>query len=148
MKKFTFSLQRVLDYKEQIEESLRSQHAQAVRKVMDKQQEIDKLEAQFNSYKDGINDLKTGAVSIFKLREYENYLSYLTNSIAKAKQELSELKMLEEKAREKVIEAKKDTSSIQKLKDKKKSEYDKMAAKKQEQEIEEFVSNRAGSRSC
>ena len=31
MKKFSFSLERVLNYKEQVEQSLRNEHGQAVR---------------------------------------------------------------------------------------------------------------------
>ena len=42
-----------------------------------------------------------------------------------------------------MIEAKKEASSIQMLKDKKKREYDAEVAKAEEKEIEEFVSNRS-----
>ena len=53
---------------------------------------------------------------------------------------LEELRAEEEKRREKVIEAKKDTSSIEKLREKKLDAYHKAEAKSEEAFIEEFVS--------
>ena len=53
---------------------------------------------------------------------------------------LEELRAEEEKKRERVVEAKKDTSSIEKLKEKKLDAYHKAEAKGEELFIEEFVS--------
>ena len=47
---------------------------------------------------------------------------------------------MEEKKREAVVEAKKETSSIEKLKEKKLDAYQKAVAKSEELFIEEFVS--------
>lgn len=143
MKKFVFSLERVLDYKEQIEESLRNEHSKAVKKVTEKENDIKRLEYQFNEYKENVEKQKEEVIDIIKLREFEKYMSFISAKIAQEKKILQMLKNEEELAREKVIEAKKDTSSIQMLKDKKRLEYNMLVTKAQEQAIEEFVSNRS-----
>ena len=56
--------------------------------------------------------------------------------------ELEKLKEKEEAKRNEVVEAKKETSSIDKLKEKKFKEYEKAVQKEDEQLIEEFVTTR------
>ena len=143
MKKFSFSLERVLNYKEQVEQNVRNEHAQAVRKVRDKDQQIEELEHQFDSDKCGLEEMKAGTVSAARMLEYSSYLEVLIHSKTAEKGNLKKLKIEEEEKRSRVIEAKKEASSIQMLKDKKKREYDAEVAKAEEKEIEEFVSNRS-----
>ena len=50
MKKFSFTLERVLDYKEQVEQNLRNEHGQAVREVKEQEQKIGELETGFRSF--------------------------------------------------------------------------------------------------
>lgn len=143
MKKFSFSLERVLSYKEQTEQNLRNEHGQAVRKVQEKEGEIDALEKTFAEYKNGRESWIKTNISISRMKNYEAYLSFLIERIASEKQKLKQLKKEEEKKREDVIEAKKETSSIQMLKDKKRQEYTGLMRKQEEREVEEFVSNRS-----
>ena len=53
---------------------------------------------------------------------------------------LQALREAAEKKREEVVEARKETSSIEKLREKKRADYNKALAKSEEQAIEEFVS--------
>ena len=71
---------------------------------------------------------------------YQNGLRAAEQEIQRETQRLEELRAEEEKRREKVIEAKKDTSSIEKLREKKLDAYHKAEAKSEEAFIEEFVS--------
>ena len=143
MKKFSFSLERVLNYKEQIEQSLRSEHGQAVMKVKKKEEQIQELETMFTECRKTWGAKEMSVTTIAKMRRYTDYLGTLTGKISSEKDTLKKLQKEEELKREQVIEAKKETSSIQKLKEKKKREYDELAAKVQEREVEEFVSNRS-----
>lgn len=143
MKKFYFSLERVLNYKRQVEDSLRSEHGQAVRMVQDKQTQIDMLEHEFQDARKLVESTKEKEVSVTELKGYEGYIGGLLSHIAAEKEELMNLQEQEAQKRELVIEAKKETASIQNLKDKKSGEYRSMVAKMNEIEIEEFVSNRS-----
>ena len=72
---------------------------------------------------------------------YESYMNHLDSMIRIENEKLEDLKEYQEQKRGEVVEAKKETSTIEKLKDKKKKEYDKIFLKKDELFIEEFVSN-------
>ena len=142
MKKFSFSLERVLTYKEQVEQSLRNEHGQAVKKVRDKEEEISCLEDEFVQFRESAGPDGIRQVSAARLRGRSDYMNLLIGRIGREKKALGELKKEEEQKREAVIHAKQETQSIQMLRDKKKQEYDAAEAKARELEIEEFVSNR------
>lgn len=142
MKKFSFSLERVLNYKEQVEQSLRNEHGQAVKKVRDKEEQISGLEDEFVQYRDKAGLDETRQISVARLRGRSDYMNVLIGRIRNEKMALGELKKQEEQKREEVIHAKQETSSIQMLKEKKRQEYDAAEEKARELEIEEFVSNR------
>lgn len=142
MKKFSFSLERVLTYKEQVEQSLRNEHGQAVKKVRDKEEEISCLEDEFVQFRESAGSDEIRQVSAARLRGRSDYMNLLIGRIGREKKALGELKKEEEQKREAVIHAKQETQSIQMLRDKKKQEYDAAEAKARELEIEEFVSNR------
>ncbi|MBC6678308.1 flagellar export protein FliJ [Zhenpiania hominis] len=141
MKKFSFSLNKVLDYKTQIEDSLRSEHAEAVKAVNEKEEKIQSMEDSYYRKIQELNDTKKNKCSIKELCIYEDYLSYSSQQIRREKDRLVTLQKKEQEKREEVIEAKKERRSIDLLKDKKKKEYDALAQKEEERFIEEFVVN-------
>lgn len=141
MKRFSFTLDKVLSYKTQIERNLRNEHAQIVRAVIQKEEQIEGLEQQHKVCAAEYNNVKLQGVSVNKLRALENYLQALIDKINAEKQSLIHLKDTEEKKRQEVIAAKQDTASIDMLKVKRRQEYDKEVLKEDERLIEEFVSN-------
>ena len=78
--------------------------------------------------------------SHFEALMYQNGLRAAEQEIQRETRRLEELPAEEEKKREAVVEAKKDTSSIEKLKEKKLDAYRRAEAKSEETFIEEFVS--------
>lgn len=141
MKKFSFSLDKVLDYKTQVEENLRNEHAIAVRAVFLKEQEIEQLERSYQQHVSEMEETKRGGCTVNDLRIFEGYLARVRQMIKEEKDNLQLLKTQEQEKREQVIEAKKERASIDMLKEKKKKEYDFAVQKEEEQFIEEFVSN-------
>lgn len=141
MKKFSFSLNKVLDYKTQIEDSLRSEHAEAVKAVNEKEEKIRSMEDSYYRKIQELNDTKKKKCSIKELCIYEDYLSYSSQQIRREKDRLVILQKKEQEKREEVIDAKKERRSIDILKDKKKKEYDALVQKEEERFIEEFVVN-------
>ena len=73
---------------------------------------------------------------------YQNGLRAAEREIQRETARLEELQAEEEKRREKVVEAKKDTSSIEKLKEKKLEAYNKAVQKSEEKLIDEFVTTK------
>ena len=141
MKKFKFALDSVLSYKEQVLESLQGEHAAILAQVRE-QEEV--LEAVWQDYRDCNEEYrqrKAEGLSIVDAMLYQNGLRALEAEIQQETQRLEELKKQEEAKRQEVVDAKIDTSSIEKLKEKKLDLYNKEVAKSEELLIDEFVSS-------
>ena len=139
MKKFFFSLDTVLRYKEQILDNLKGEHARILQKIRICEQEIEALEQERMECGREFGRKRERGMAINDIRTYENYLEALRIKILQKNRLLEQLMDEEEKKREQVVEAKKETSSIEKLKKRKIAEYDKQVQKEEEQFIEEFV---------
>ncbi|MDE7171274.1 MAG: flagellar export protein FliJ [Oscillospiraceae bacterium] len=141
MKKFKFALDSVLSYKEQVLESLQGEHAAILAQVRE-QEEV--LEAVWQDYRDCNEEYrqrKEEGITITDAMVYQNGLRVLERNIQTETEKLEELKKQEEAKRQEVVDAKIDTSSIEKLKDKKLELYNKEVAKSEELLIDEFVSS-------
>lgn len=74
---------------------------------------------------------------------YETGLRSLEREIQREEQALAQLRKQEEEKRELVVEAKKETRSLEKLKEKKQVSYSQALRKSEELQVEEFVSTAA-----
>lgn len=142
MKKFFFSLDTVLSYKQQVLDSLKAEHARILMKVRECEDAIEKMEDEHRQCVLEFRECRMNGMKISDIHTYENYLEALGIKIRKKYEELAKLKEKEEAKRNEVVEAKKETSSIDKLKEKKFKEYEKAVQKEEEQFIEEFVATK------
>ena len=140
MKKFKFSLDTVLSYKQQVLEALQGEHALALAAVREQEALLENLWGQYRDYNAEYRRRAEEGLPLTEALMYQNGLRAAEQEIQRETQHLEELRAEEEKRREKVIEAKKDTSSIEKLREKKLDAYHKAEAKSEELFIEEFVS--------
>ena len=139
MKRFKYSLENVLHYKEQILDSIKAEHGTLLAQIRKKEAEIQELENKLVSAQNKMDDLKKQDVQIKDICLYGMYISEMENQIRKKQL----LQQQEEKKKVQVIAAKIDTSRYEKLKDRRQSEYEKAAKKAQELFIEEFASRTA-----
>ena len=142
MKKFYFALDTVLRYKEQVLDGLKAEHARILAKVRECEQAIEELELLHRQCTDEYLQSKINGITIREIHTYENYLESLGLQIRRKKEQLKELRKKEEDKRNEVVEAKKETSSIDKLKEKKLDAYNKEVQKEDERFIEEFVATK------
>ena len=140
MKKFKFSLDTVLSYKQQVLEALQGEHALALAAVREQEALLENLWGQYRDYNAEYRRRAEEGLPLTEALMYQNGLRAAEQEIQRETQRLEELRAEEEKRREKVVEAKKDTSSIEKLREKKLDAYHKAEAKSEELFIEEFVS--------
>lgn len=140
MKKFKFSLDTVLSYKQQVLEALQGEHALALAAVREQEALLEDLWQEYRDYNAEYRQRAEEGLVLTEALMYQNGLRAAEQEIQRQTQRLEELRAEEEKKREKVVEAKKDTSSIEKLKEKKLDAYHKAEAKSEEAFIEEFVS--------
>ena len=141
MKQFQYRLETVLDYKTQVLDNLKSEHAVIIQSVNRKQEEIQGLHQELNGIESEFDRTKEAGATIQKYRLFDMCIGRMEEIIDEEKERLKVLRKQEEAKKQEVITAKVDTSKFEKLKDKKFKEYQKEAAKADETFIEEFVSN-------
>lgn len=140
MKKFRFSLETVLDYKEQVLDALQKEHGIIMAQVKEQEDYLAGLEADYRDMDAEFCQRKLEGITILDAMRYEQYLRAMERQIQQAVHRLEELRRQEEAKRLEVVAAKQDTSSIEKLKEKKLDSYNKAVQKSEEAMIEEFVS--------
>lgn len=141
MKKFNFPLDTVLNYKDQALDNLKSEHAQILAKVAQQENKINMLADQRNAACVRFKEEAQTGISINAMREYETYITHMEKKILAEQGVLLTLKRKEEQKRFQVVEARKEKASIEKLKEKKLTLYNKEVQRSEELFIEEFVSN-------
>lgn len=141
MKKFSFPLDTVLNYKDQVLDSLKNEHAQVLEKIAGQEKRIASLTEQRRAACLRFQEDTRGGISIGAMRGYEDYITLMQHKILAEQAVLQRLKQKEEQKRAQVVEARKETVSIEKLKEKKLEQYNKEVARSEELFIEEFVSN-------
>ena len=142
MKKFHFSLETVLDYKQQILASLQTEHGAILAQVREQEELIEELEAEYQQMDGEFAQRKLEGIAILDAMKYEQYLRAMERQIQLALEDLAQLKKKEEAKRAEVVTAKQDTSSIEKLREKKLDHYKKAMQKNEEAMIDELVSTK------
>ena len=140
MKKFRFSLETVLDYKQQALDAIRAEHGAILARVRVQEEVVDGLEGEHRQVDGEFSQRKLEGLTVLDALNYEQYLRALEREIQAARQKLEHLRQQEEKKRAQVVEARKETATIEKLKEHKLEDYRKAAQKAEELQIEEFVS--------
>ena len=145
MKKFKFSLSTVLSYKQQVLDALQAEHAAVIAEVHAQEKKIQQLQDEYNAFAE---EYRRRCQEGMDIREAVGHQAKLRARERELEQEnllLQQVRKKEEAKRAEVVEAKKETSSLEKLRDKKRTEYNAAMAKDEEKFIDEFISSqRAG----
>lgn len=141
MKQFKYSLETVLDYKTQVLDNLKTEHAVIVRSVDQKKDEINRLGETLNGFQNGFDQTKSQEAPIESYWLYDQCIAGMEKKIDEQKKQLILLKKKEEKKKNEVVAAKIDTSRFEMLKGKRMQEYRKAEMKEEEAFTEEFVSH-------
>ena len=123
MKKFKFSLDTVLSYKQQVLDALQGEHAALLAQVRAQEELLEDLWQGYRDYNAEYRQRAEEGLPLTEALMYQNGLRAAEQEIQRETRRLEELQAEEEKKREAVVEAKKDTSSIEKLKEKKLDAY-------------------------
>ena len=140
MKKFKFALDTVLSYKQQVLDALQGEHSEILARVRNQEELLEGLWAQYRAYNDEYQERAREGLPLTDALMYQNGLRAAEMEIQRETQRLERLRIQAEKKREEVVEAKKETSSIEKLREKRLDAYHKAEAKSEEQFIDEFIS--------
>lgn len=141
MKKFKFALETVLSYKQQVLDALEAEHAAAMAKVHAQEKVLDAVWQEYRDCNVQYREKKAEGITISEAMIFESSLRSAELHIQRETDRLEKLQQEAEKKREEMVEAKIDTSSLEKLKDKKLEQYRKDEQKNEELLVDEFISS-------
>ena len=141
MKKFKFSLDSVLSYKQQVLDALKGEHAAILAQIREQEAVLEAVWQEYRDCNEEFRQRKAEGMTITDAMLYQNGLRALERDIQRETEKLESLRKKEEKKRQEVVDAKIDTSSIEKLREHKLEDYNKAVQKAEENLIDEFVSS-------
>ena len=140
MKRFAFSLERLLSYKRQVFDAERAilgdMHAALARFTA----ELREIKAETRRRADELAELSARGTSVVEMQRHKNYLRRLDEAAWEKNRQITLQRQAIEVQTEKVREAKIEISTIENLRERKLEEYRYAENKEQELFIEEFVS--------
>jgi flagellar FliJ protein len=143
LKKFSFTLQKVLEIKEQILENLKIELSSLNNDLRNINESINKLKLYFSETDNEFVDKSSISISVGELAYYKMLMSGILKQIEnKEEARLIVLRKIEAK-RQEIISMNMEISSLEKLKEKELEKYNKAFARSEEIFIEEFVSNKS-----
>lgn len=140
-KKFTFSLEKLLRYREQVLEVERGVLADMNARLHALLQTLEQLRQRLHSGAQELNQKYAQGTTPPEIMRHKIYLDSLREEIRQQEIKIELQRQAIDRQTEKVREAKIEISTIEKLREKKLEEYNYLENKAQELFIEEFVSN-------
>lgn len=134
-------MQSLKKYNDQMLDSEKSVLSRLRAELAEMQAELDAKTAEYELSIDKLNELVRGGTTAMRLSLYKKYVSSLQQDIYRIKGRMAQKRDEVEQQLQRVIDATKEVSKLEKLEEKQLEEYRYAAQKEQEQIIEEFVSN-------
>lgn len=134
-------MQSLKKYNDQMLDSEKSVLGRLRAELAEMQAELDAKNAEYELSIDKLNELVRGGTTAMRLSLHKKYVSSLQQDIYRIKGRMAQKRDEVEQQLQRVIDATKEVSKLEKLEEKQLEEYRYAAQKEQEQIIEEFVSN-------
>lgn len=142
MKKFQFTLSKVLDYKDQVLEKEKNHLADLHAKKARVDQCIEDFQAEFEAVNQRFMKETAQGISVIQIKTFEFQLQSIRHQLKQLQIEQNALLQTIEKQIQVVIEASQEVTGLDKLEEKQRIEYNIEQAKGNEAQIAEFVSSR------
>ena len=139
MKKFQFSLDTVLQYKQQRLDALKAEHAAAVQRVRLQEAAVSEAEERYARLNEEYREKKAEGLLVAEAMTYETGLW-----VIEKQEKLREFQRQAEAKRAEMVGARQETASIEKLREKKLDLYQKDIQKSEERFIDDLVGARQG----
>ena len=141
MKKFNFTLQSLKRYNDQVLSGEKSVLGRLRAELAEQQSLLDEKTAEYEQSIIKLNALVSEGTTAMRLSLHKKYVSSLQQDIYRIKAQMAQKREEIEIQLEKVVEATKEVSKLEKIEEKQLEEYRYAAQKEEELRIEEFVSN-------
>lgn len=141
MKKFRFSLETVLDYKQKTLDALQVEYGNILARLRRQEQLLDTLRGRYNDTNMEYRERKQSGLTVAGLLGYEVGLQVIEREIHQALEALSSLQQEESEAHARLIESKIDASSLELLREKKLVVYQHEVLRQEERMLDDLFSS-------
>ena len=142
MKRFQFQLEPVLNYKLQAMDSLLVELDLLQGRVMAQEYKRDEAIRQIDEYEAEFTRRKEEGMTVVEAMECQNCQRVLQIRLRAEQEKLRQLRAMEDAKRSEVIEARKETHSLEKLKELRRNEFDTALMKAEEKSLDDLTAAR------
>jgi flagellar FliJ protein len=143
MKKFTFTLQPVLEHRERIEDEKQQVVALRLRALKEAEQELERLNAEFRLYSERLQ-LEHKRLKIEDLRLHYAHLQFLDRNIVAQIRVLAERRVALDRARVDLQAASKERKVVERLKEKRREAHAAEESRIEQNELDDANNRRYG----
>ncbi len=141
MKRFEFSLNKLMGYKKQVLDREKNNLAHLRVQQQQMQEEKMQLEAKLRRSADEFRELSGKGITVMQITMFKSYHQSLRMQIKELENSIEEMEKKVQRQLGVVIDATKEVSSLEKLEEKQLEEYKFKVQKAEEQFISEYVMN-------
>lgn len=142
MKRFSFQLEPVLNFKDQQLDTLMMELTRLQGQVRAQENKRDEADAALKGYDEECTRKKTEGMTVLEALEAQTSQEVLARRLRREEEKLAELRKLLEAKRTQVVEARKEIHSLERLKEIRHDEYDKAAAKAEEKMLDDLTATK------
>lgn len=135
MEHFNYNLQKVLDFKIEIEEKKKEEFVKALKRYLKQEKLLKDLLIKKEETEKKIESIRTG----FDCLTYSRYLESLNDRIETEKNNLKKAEGLLQSAKGELIKSTSDRKVLEKLKEKAKAEFEFEVSKKEQKQNDDFA---------
>lgn len=139
MKRFQFQLEPVLNYKQKSLDSLLIELNTLQAQVVAQEKVRKEADARLADYEAEYTEKREQGLTIVEAMECQSCQEVLSKRARQEKEKLLRLQKQAENKRRQVVEARKETRSLEKLREVRLSEYDKAVAKEEEKLLDDLT---------
>ncbi|MBO8127198.1 MAG: flagellar export protein FliJ [Firmicutes bacterium] len=144
MRKFTFTLESVLQVKYRLEERVRAELADTQSRLVEAQQALRRLSQEKGRHQKEMVRIQQGALDIGSLLLAQDYLAQLNRRIQDQQEVIAQIEAELDRKREELVEAQRERKSLEILKDKQWQEYQKAVQREEQLFLDEVAAIRYG----
>ena len=142
MKKFVFTLEKVLNVKNQLHEVKKNELMQLQLQLRNILDDIDATRKEFDKYNYDVNNIMQNGTTSASIETYKQYFKVLDNREKQLQDDQFRVEQAIYEKQQEIVEIKTEISGLEKLKEKQLAEYNKALQKEQERQIEEFLNEK------
>jgi flagellar protein FliJ len=143
MKKFSFRLERILQYKAQIEEQKRRDLSARIDELTEQNRILQHLTQKRESYRQRYSELFRGRIDVDELKATRRYLDKIHRELILQAKKVVDCEKKVEKAKAILLEAMRDRKKYENLKERKYKAYIKESNLAEQKSLDEFASQAA-----